>query len=77
MKSLENWIKKNGYEYATFGDTTPEGFIAKGFIVYTDYYGPYPTKEVYALHDKIRAYAKRTKRRCESSHMFTGVRIYA
>lgn len=66
------WAEKNGYNYKFFGN---DGKPA-GILIYTDYWGPYPTAEVYAEHDKIRRYCKRTGRKYEPGAMRTGARVY-
>lgn len=73
IKKLEAWAKKNGLECAPI---YTDG-AAVGILIYTDYSGPYPPESVYAIHDRIRAYCRRTGRRCESGSMHTGIRIWS
>lgn len=67
------WAKKQGYKFKFFG---PSEGQAIGILIYTDYLGPYPPREVYAEHSRISAYCKRTGRKYKPGTMHVGARVY-
>ena len=74
--NVEKWADRHGLKWQHFGKYEAGTFTPSGILISTDYFGEYPPPEVYELHNKIAAYARKTGDEYEPAAMHTGARVY-
>lgn len=73
--NAEKWADKNGFKWQRIGYHDGGEFKQTGILLTTEYIGAYPPPEVYALHNKIAEYARKSGNEYQAAAMHTGARI--